>query len=506
MIKKFSFWMVLILLASLGSMVFIHWRSLQDLHQKTAKVQPLFRRQKIIDSMVLSLERYRRLSASFRKLEPEEMSTIKGKLKSSIAEGVNQLDALDPTDEEKSKAHQLNDQMQNFLGAVANAEPSLFSKDGYQKPEVVSVHDEMMANLALLEKSAQKRISGLSFDSSHADSKSILMLTAVGGGVFLLLMIWLLRNYFVFHRPMSKLRAYAGDLKNGKPIPDPVPHFSGTFGELQNVLNQLAHGVETHVRDRHKFILDIVSDLKTPLSLLQSGKVLLNDTGPSSNEEKQILAADSVRRGLAIFAGSLEDLNDIVDINRLESRMEEKTVDLADLLSDVARTLTGTEAGRRISLSVPPMPVWVSLDARRMERLLIQVITKVASTLAEGSSLTLSLAQVNTGQFRGVEIVIQDSDRARAGRGGMGGPEQDILKHWVSETGLSMALAYKVMKIHGGTISAAGVAGTSVTVTLRLPQERVMSRGLISPPTPPPAPAALKGQLKPEVGNQSSVV
>jgi signal transduction histidine kinase len=129
------------------------------------------------------------------------------------------------------------------------------------------------------------------------------------------------------------------------------------------------------------------------------------------------------------------------------------------------------------------MPVWVQIDAPRFSRMMVQVLSKVINTLPEGGALSIAVSQAIQGNFRGVEILIQDQERSRGGRGTLGGPDQDILKHWISENGLSMALANKIVKAHGGTITAAGVAGMSVTVTIRLPHERVVSRGLISPPS-----------------------
>jgi signal transduction histidine kinase len=186
---------------------------------------------------------------------------------------------------------------------------------------------------------------------------------------------------------------------------------------------------------------------------------------------------------MAIFAGSLEDLNDIVDINRLESRLTEQTVDLSEILSDVSRVLLGGQTHQRIHISVPPIPLWMRLDAKRVERLLIQVLLKVLGTVSDTGSVTITVSQQTQGSIRGVEILIQDSERLKSNRPGAVGPEQDILKHWISENGLSMVLAHKAMKAHGGSIMAAGVAGTSLTIVLRFPQERMVSVGLITPPT-----------------------
>jgi signal transduction histidine kinase len=507
-LKKFSFWIVFVLIASVGAMVFIHREALQGLHQKTAKIHPLYQRQKILDSLTLSLERYRRMSASFRKFSSDDLAEVKNKLKNSFSEGVAQLDQLDPTPEERVSEHQLKDQLGELMRLSAHFEPLLFTKDAYLKPDVLDIHEAILNNLSKLGKSTSTRIQSLRSDTSDFESESMILLLGVGALIVIVSLCLLLRNHFVYFRPLKKLSAYAQDLKAGKAVPQNPPHFSGMYGEIQATLNQLALSVETHMRDRHKFILDIVADLKAPLKLLQSSQYLLGSQYDKPvSEEQQLLAAESVRRGLAIFSGSLDDLNDIVDINRLESRLEEKTVDLSELLLDVSRTVMGTDLGRRIGISVPPMPVWMQLDSRRFERVMVHILSKVLSTLPDQGGLTISVTQPNQGSFRGVEVLIQDTDRLKGGRMAPGGPEQDILKHWISENGLTLALAHKIIKAHGGTITASGVAGMSVAVMIRLPHERVVSRGLISPPSHEMN-SGVKGLVvqRPTINSQGSII
>lgn len=483
MLKKFSFWIVFILIGLIGSVIFIHWKTLQGFHQWTARVEPLYQRQKIIDSLTLSLERYRRVSSSFRKMDPQEILQVKEKLKSSFSNGIDQLNQLNPTSDERQSEQKLKEQIADLFGSISKVEPMLFSKDAYQRPEIQQQHAQILHTLSSLEKSTTDRKESLQNYTSRTESQSLLLLLAVGGVIFTLMICMILRNHFVYLKPLRQLHQYACDLKSGQPVPPDFPKLTGMHGEIISALNQLALGVETHMRDRHKFILDVVTDLRAPLTLLQAGKFLLTNSRDPVNEGQQIHAAESVRRGLAIFSGSLDDLNDIVDINRLESRLDVKTVDLAELVSDVSRTLMGSELSKRILVSVPPMPVWVLIDVRRFERVLIQVFSKVMSTLSSGSHLSVSITQSTQGSFRGIEILVQDSERLKNGRTSVSGPEQDILKHWISENGLSMALAHKIIRAHGGSINAAGVAGTSVSITIRLPFERMMSRGLITPPT-----------------------
>jgi signal transduction histidine kinase len=507
-LKKFSFWIVLILIASIGSVVFIHWKSLQGLQQRTARVHPLYQRQKILDSLTLRLERYRRMSASFRKFSSEELAEVKGKLKTAFGDGVSQLDLLDPTAEEKNREHLLNEQLGELLRLSAHYEPLLFTKDAYLKPEVLDLHNQILETLSQLEKNAQVRLNGLRNDSSRSESESMMLLLGVGAIIFVLMICMILRSHFVYFKPLKRLHTYANELRAGKPVPQNPPHFKGVYGEIQSTLNQLAFGVETHMRDRHKFILDIVADLKAPLAMLQSGKYLLGGPGDQLTEEQRIQSAEAVRRGLAIFSGSLDDLNDIVDINRLESRLEERTVDLSELLSDVSKTVLGPEAGKKVSISVPPIPVWAMIDVKRFERVMIHVLSKVLSTIPDDGGVTLSIAEPTQGSFRGVEVIVQESERLRNGRAAVGGPDQDILKHWISENGLTLALAHKIIKAHGGNISASGVVGMSVTVTVRLPQERIVSRGLIAPPSTVDEMTSVRGLMiqRPSMENQGSIL
>ncbi len=490
MLKKFSVWIVLCLLAMLGSMVFLHWKTMRDFKETATRLQPLYQRQKVLDSLTLSLERYRRLSSGFRKLDVKEVGEIKDRLKASFALGVSGLDPLELNSEERAKAQKLRKQVDELLESSSRIEPMLYTQDAYQKPEVQEIHDRILAGISSLDQGTQMRISSLLLDSSKSDAQSVIVLIGISGGVFLLFLATWIRQYFVYVRPLKRLYGYATGIHPGMPAPE-APRLTGAHLAVVSVLQRLTTDIETYVRDRHKFILDVVNDLKNPLSLLQAGGRLLGMSKEQATESEaadeltQSLAAESVRRGLAIFSGSLEDLNDLADFNRLESRLEETTVDLSDLLSDVIRTLMGSDSGRRIQVSVPPIPVWVSVDARRIQRVLIQVLSKAMGTLSPqgGLSVIIHVTSQGVGGYRGVEITIQDTQRTQAGRNSAAGPEQDILKHWLSDTGLSMVLAHKIMKAHGGTLTAAGVLGTSVTLCLRLPQERMRNRGLISPPS-----------------------
>jgi hypothetical protein len=146
-IKKFSFWIVIVLVLSIGSVVGIHWKSLQGIHQRVAWVQPLYQRQKLVSYLSLTLERYRQTSSIFRKLAPEDIAKTKDKLRSGFIDGVAKLDQLNPTQEELVNEHRLSDELNEFLSLIAHFEPMLYNKDAYIKTDVVELHEKIRSTL-----------------------------------------------------------------------------------------------------------------------------------------------------------------------------------------------------------------------------------------------------------------------------------------------------------------------------------------------------------------------
>ena len=371
----------------------------------------------------------------------------------------------------------------DLLESITEVEPTLFSRDAYVKPQIQALQDDLLKTLSALVSNADRQVSGLHLDGkAPEESRSLAVLIAVQLVILALSFLLILQNYVSFQKPLKSLHQYAHLLKEGKPVDEAKWNFKGLFDDIHAVLSKLSVDVDTLVKNRHRFMLDLVEDLKGPLEMLSEGKLLLEDDGAHGSSEQKLNTLDTVRRGVAICSGSLEDLHDIVGINQLQSRLVETTVDLSELLTDVSRVLFGSEAQRRMVISVPPIPVWVTLDVRRFERGLFQMISKVASTLRPDAPVLVAVSY-GKGSFRGVELVVQGAEDESLGVPAQTGPEQELTKHWMSESGLSMRLVQKMIKSHGGSVTAAGIAGSSVRMVVRIPYERVSATGLIAPPS-----------------------
>lgn len=480
--KNVSTWIVLLVALSVGGVCAVHWSGIEESNRRVARIQPVYARQPLVDSMTLALEKYRRSSSLFRKVEPAEMAAVKEHLRSAFTRDLAALDQLDSTLEERKLTARLDEQLTHFLEASAKLEPMLFLKDAYHDPAIVGMHDEMIKTLDTLRDSALDRLKTYAVASTGTTLASMRTIGGISIAIVLLVLLIPVRDYFAFTRPLRKLKNYALKLGAEKGVPQPRPELKGVAGQIEVVLNELALTVESQRKDRHKFIQDIVDDLSSPLAMLKKGRALASADG---DEATQLKAADSVRRGLALLSGSLDDLGDVLNLNRLESQLEERVVDLTELTSDTIRELTGGAIGKSISILAPPMPVWVLLDAKRFERILVQLLSKVAANGATRSSkIQVTVAQPTQGGFRGVELLVQELDVGGTKTRLTGnGPEQDLVRHWIADNGFGMALVHKIVKAHGGSVAVSGVAGSSLQFRIRLPHDRLGS-GLLSPTHP----------------------
>lgn len=483
--KRFSLLILLAVTFALGAMVLLHRQSVQQHDSLRAHVELLQQRQGPLRDMSVSLEKYRRMSAHFRKMTPGEMDQAKESLRLAITAGLNQFEKLDPSSEEKSSLESVRHNLDSMIEFAVKFERTAFNKDAYQKAEMVAMHDRISRTLSELDESTQSRINQVDTQSRNVQDHALPVLVGLSALILALFAIQFVTEYWFYERPLRRMHQYAQALRSGSLDIQKMPAFTGRFGDVQSALAQLTQMVQGHARERHKFILDVVSDLRSPLIMLTEGKHLLGRAGETLDEAEELRAVDSVKRGIAMLSGCLDDMEDIVEYARLDSRLDENLCDLSELINDVARSLNaGPGLEKQIMTSVPPMPIWVRIDGRRFERVIMQAITKVASTLHQGTSIHVTVEQPTQGAFRGVEIVIQDSERARdqGVRVTNSGPDVDVLKHWISEKGLGMTLCHRVIKTQGGTITASGMPGTSVQISIRLPQERLAQVGLISAP------------------------
>jgi signal transduction histidine kinase len=191
----------------------------------------------------------------------------------------------------------------------------------------------------------------------------------------------------------------------------------------------------------------------------------------NDNERDELL-----RHALASSQSLLNLINDVLDLARIEAgrlEVELETVRLAEVLSDVERTLQVQARGKGLSLRFQPTPeaLQIVADAARLRQILTNVIGNAIKFTAEGE------VEVETTASEGspfVEIRVQDT--------GIGIPKErrDFLFKKFSQadtsttrkyggSGLGLVIVKELLEMMGGSVrveSDGENRGTTVWITL----------------------------------------
>lgn len=223
--------------------------------------------------------------------------------------------------------------------------------------------------------------------------------------------------------------------------------------------------------ERSEFLAGLSHELRTPLNaILGFTHVLESEAeGPLGDESKEAL-------GLIQTSGEhLRTLiDDILDLSAMETgqlQLGREKVDIYALAEDVIREAGGTTKDRPITLSVAgTQPAWLTADARRIRQVLTNLVSNALKFTAEGTvdvsvhaheeEVTLSVADSGRGMPQSVlETIFEAYRQAGDPTDRSGG------------AGLGLAIARRIVLLHGGTIEVESTIGRGSTFRIRLPHE-----------------------------------
>lgn len=240
------------------------------------------------------------------------------------------------------------------------------------------------------------------------------------------------------------------------------------FAAAEQAYRQDLAGANAYDRERSAFLAALSHELRTPLNtVLGFADVLLAEVdGPLSPD---------ARENLEIVRSSGEHLralvDDILELSRLESgeqRLEKDDVDVFTVAEEVVREagLAAQNKPVAVTLSGGAAPAW--LDARKLRRVLQNVIGNAVKFTARGSVRTHV-------EPRGNDVVVEVVDTGP----GIAAAEQaaifdeyrqagDLAARRVG-TGLGLAIARRLVRMHGGDIALESEVGRGSRFVITLP-------------------------------------
>ncbi len=249
-------------------------------------------------------------------------------------------------------------------------------------------------------------------------------------------------------------------------MPMPEPASGGIIITVEDI-SQLREGQ----RARDNFLYHVTHELRTPLTNIAAYAETLTQPGFDDEQTRKecynVLISETRRLSRLV--------EDILSISQLEvgtARLDIGQVDLLRLVRQMVQDNLGAadEKGIDLTLSVPPKVPKINGDKQRLSVLLNNLIGNAVKYTPSGGKVQVSL-EVDQRQVRiavkdtGIGIAPEDAPHVfekfyRAA---------DQAVQAVPGTGLGLALAREVARLHGGDIFLESEKGKGSVFTLELP-------------------------------------
>lgn len=318
--------------------------------------------------------------------------------------------------------------------------------------------------------------------SSEESTISLVRGTMATGGLVLLLLLagiaWLVSRQVVQPvRSASRIaeRFAEGHLTERMPVrgEDDMARLAVSFNDMAESLSRQITQLEEFGNLQRRFTSDVSHELRTPLTTVRMAADLIYDHSEDLDP--------ALRRSTELMVNELDRfetlLNDLLEISRHDAGVAELSVEAVDLRSTVNSALGNVghladEAGIELLVDMPAEGVIAEVDARRVERILRNLIANAIDHAehkpvrirmgADEDTVAVTVRDYGVGLRPGEEKLVFSrfwrSDPSRVRRSG--------------GTGLGLAISIEDARLHQGRLEAWGEPGKGACFRLTLPLVR----------------------------------
>jgi signal transduction histidine kinase len=271
-------------------------------------------------------------------------------------------------------------------------------------------------------------------------------------------------------RPLTPATAAPGR------APDEIDALALTFDAMARRIDEQVAALEEANTLRQELIANISHDLRTPLASLQGAieTLQMKDASLGAEEKRHYLALahkHSQRLGRLIT-----DLFDLTTLESEDRQLHTEPFSLAELVQDVAQRFRAMadEKGLSLEIDIPLNSSPVDGDIGLIERVLANLTENAIKYTPSGGRIDLGV-QGGAGRISvrvrdtGIGIpadelprVFERSYRVGKERGGGGDGGRD-------GAGLGLAIAKRIVELHGGVLLVESEPGTGTAFTFDLP-------------------------------------
>ncbi len=253
---------------------------------------------------------------------------------------------------------------------------------------------------------------------------------------------------------------------------DDIARLGQSFNDMAGSLQRQIRRLQELSSLQRRFTSDVSHELRTPLTTIRMAGELLH----SQRDQLPPELARSVELLQAELDRFESLLGDLLEISRYDAGVARLEIELADLRSIVANAVDSSRVlaerhGSELVVNVPPEPVTVEVDARRIERILRNLLGN-ALDHGEGRPVVVTIgadenAAAVTVRDHGVGLRPGDTSRV-------------FLRFWRGDasrsrltggTGLGLSISLEDARLHGGWLQAWGERGLGAQFRLTLPRD-----------------------------------
>jgi signal transduction histidine kinase len=229
---------------------------------------------------------------------------------------------------------------------------------------------------------------------------------------------------------------------------------------------------ENAAQARADFVSMISHEIRTPLSAIIGIAHLLRKTELTPHQEK----LTSVLRSSADNLLSL--INDILDFSKIEAgkvKLEQRPVDLRQLVDELASTLRLKAQEKNVELQVaidPAVPATVLADSVKIRQVLVNLVGNAIKFTAKGS-VTIALTAERSGSLSVVRFEVRDTgigiaaDRIAGIFDDFTQASYEISVKY-GGTGLGLAITRKILDLYKSRITVESTPGVGSTFRFAL--------------------------------------
>ncbi|MCH8997126.1 MAG: PAS-domain containing protein [Proteobacteria bacterium] len=233
-------------------------------------------------------------------------------------------------------------------------------------------------------------------------------------------------------------------------------------------------------RAKSEFLATMSHELRTPLNaIIGFSEIIGTETfGPIGNVKYRDYARDIHESGQHL----LDLINDILDISKVESGMEElyeENVDISVVADSVLRLVRqrAQKHGVKLELELSDESPALRVDVRKLKQILVNLLSNAIKFTKAGGTVTLKgWGRIESGYVfqvidTGIGIAPEDIPKALS----QFGQVDNALNRQHEGTGLGLPLTKSLVELHGGSMDLQSDVGVGTTVTVRFPADRIVA-------------------------------